>query len=192
MKRRTFIQSLAAVMTLPSAGALPLRSATAALPTAAAAVPTKARFWAIYMSSLHGECTPQTLHNLLHIPKVDAKRYVSQLIADGVIKPNPLLQRTATELVKGKNENLIEKVKKRSEMKAKAKAEKLEVCEAVEAETSVEEVEYSEEFCEGALDTSIEDQLVEVESQENENLDIEIVEDETEQVPETDTTAHSV
>jgi len=130
MKRRTFIQSLAAALTMPAAGSLTLTSAGASVPTAVAAVPAKARFWAIYMSSLHGECTPQTLHNLLHIPKVDAKRYVSQLIADGVIKPNPLLQRTATELVKSKNENLMEKVKKRSEMKAKAKAEPLEVHKA--------------------------------------------------------------
>lgn len=127
MKRRTFIQSLAAALSMPAAGSLTVTSASASVPTAAAAVPTKARFWAIYMSSLHGECTPQTLHNLLHIPKVDAKRYVSQLIADGVIKPNPLLQKTAAELVKSKNENLLEKVKKRSEMKAKAKTEPLDV-----------------------------------------------------------------
>ena len=192
MKRRTFIQSLAAALSMPAAGSLTVTSAGASVPTAAAAVPTKARFWAIYMSSLHGECTPQTLHNLLHIPKVDAKRYVSQLIADGVIKPNPLLQKTATELVKSKNENLMEKVKKRSEMKAKAKTEKLEICETVEAETNVEEVEYSEEFSEVADETPMEEQLAEVESQENENLDVAIAEDEQEQASESETNAHSV
>jgi len=178
MKRRTFIQSLAAALALPAGGALPLRAATTALPTAAAAVPTKARFWAIYMSSLHGECTPQTLHNLLHIPKVDAKRYVSQLIADGVIKPNPLLQRTAAELVKSKNENLLDKVKKRSEMKAKAKADKppldkAEISKAVDAtDDAYEEVEYSEEFSDSDSETApinqhLEDDVVENEATED-------------------------
>jgi len=170
MKRRIFIQSLAAAFSLPAVGALPMQSAAASLPTAAAAVPTKARFWAIYMSSLHGECTPQTLHNLLHIPKTDAKRYVSQLIADGVIKPNPLLQRTATELVKSKNENLLDKVKKRSEMKAQAKAnktpiDKAEISKAVDAtDDTYEEVAYSEEFSDGELEDAIDDLQLEGES----------------------------
>ena len=177
MKRRTFIQSFAAALSLPMGATLPLRSATAALP-AAAVVPTKARFWAIYMSSLHGECTPQTLHNLLHIPKVDAKRYVSQLIADGVIKPNPLLQRTATELVKSKKENLLDRVKKRSEMKAKAKIEKVQIYETAENDISETEVEYKEEFPDGVCDASIEDELIEVEMEENEVLEVQNVEEE--------------
>lgn len=170
MKRRTFIQSLAAVLSLPAGGALPLRSATAALPTAAAAVPNKARFWAIYMSSLHGECTPQTLHNLLHIPKVDAKRYVSQLIAYGVIKPSPLLQKTATELVKTKNDSLMEKVKKRSDMKAQAKADKppidkAEIRKAVDTtDDDYDEVEYSEEFSDSEPEDAIDDLQLEGES----------------------------
>lgn len=185
MKRRTFIQSLAAVFTLPTVGALPLQSAAASIPTAAAAVPTKARFWAIYMSSLHGECTPQTLHNLLNIPKVDANKYIGQLIADGVIKPNPLLQRTATELVKSKNENVLDKIKKRSEMKSKAKAGKLEINETVEGELCEMEVKYTEEFSDSDFETSIEDQLVEVETEDNEALVVEHSEDATEQKPET-------
>ncbi len=120
MKRRIFIQSLAAVFALPAAPALSLSGASAAAPTAAVAVPTQARFWAIYMSALHGECTPQTLTNLLHIPETDAKRYVGQLIADGVIKPNPLLQNTVSELVKPKDDSLIDKAKKRLEKKSEA------------------------------------------------------------------------
>jgi len=184
MKRRTFIQSLAAVLSLPAGGAIPLRSATAALPTAAAAVPTKARFWAIYMSSLHGECTPQTLHNLLHIPKVDAKRYVSQLIADGVIKPNPLLQRTATELVKSKNDSLLEKVKKRSEMKAKAKKDnplldKTEINKAVDAnDNTYDEVKYLEEFSDSETEAAPTDQHLENKSAENEIIHVEQTEEE--------------
>ena len=158
MKRRTFIQSLAAALSMPAAGSLTVTSAGASVPTAAAAVPTKARFWAIYMSSLHGECTPQTLHNLLHIPKVDAKRYVSQLIADGVIKPNPLLQRTATELVKSKNENLMEKVKKRSEMKAKAKAEPLEVHKAECTLEDEDQLQVDASDAASALDDNIENE----------------------------------
>ena len=86
MDRRTFIQSLAALLSLPANPVASLRSATAALP-AATVVPTKARSWAAYISALHGECTPQTLQNLLHIPEVDAKKYVSQLIVEGIIKP---------------------------------------------------------------------------------------------------------
>lgn len=108
------------MFTLPAGASLSLPAATAALPTAAA-VPTKARFWAIYMSSLHGECTPQALQNLLNIPGADAKRYVGQLVADGVLKPNPLLNKSVSQVFKSKDDTLIDKVKKRSKMKAQAK-----------------------------------------------------------------------
>lgn len=118
MKRRRFIQSLVAVFSLPGSATLSLRSASAALP-AASAVPTKARFWAVYMSGLHGECTPQTLQNLLHIPEVDARRYVSQLIADGVIKPNPLLQKSVSKLLRPTEDSPLETLKKRLDMKAR-------------------------------------------------------------------------
>lgn len=139
MNRRRFIQSLAAVFTLPAAPKLALGSAGTAT-TTAAAVPTQARFWAIYMSALHGECTPQTLQNLLHIPEVDSKRYIGQLIADSVIKPNPLLQNTVTELVKPKDDSLVEKVKKRFERKkAKAEPVELDVQEEADPERALDE-----------------------------------------------------
>ncbi len=131
MNRRRFIQSLAAVFTLPATPKLALGSAGAVSGTAAA-VPTQARFWAIYMSALHGECTPQTLQNLLHIPEVDSKRYIGQLIADGVIKPNPLLKNTVSELVKPKDDSLVEKVKHRFEKKTDASAAKPELTEFTE------------------------------------------------------------
>ncbi|MCP4185391.1 MAG: hypothetical protein GY761_19130 [Hyphomicrobiales bacterium] len=142
MNRRSFIQSLVAVFSLPANPILSLSSATAAIPTAMA-VPARARSWAVYISSLHGECTPQTLQNLLHIREVDAKKYIIQLIADGVIKPNPLLQRSVSKLLKTNDDNLLDKVKKRLEMKARTELEEMETCdtadtsECLDAETEL-------------------------------------------------------
>jgi len=170
MNRRRFIQSLAAVLSLPANATLSLRSATAALPTAAA-VPANARFWAIYMSALHGECTPKTLQNLLHIPEVDAKKYVSHLIADGVIKPNPLLQRSVSNFVKSNDESLLDKVKKRFEMKGQAEAEEGEACETADAaegpdaeERFVDDVS-EDDLPEDDLEVVAEEESVELETQ---------------------------
>ena len=126
MNRRRFLQSLAAVFSLPAMPAVSLAPATAAVPTAAA-VPANARFWAIYMSGLHGECTPQTLQNLLHIPEIDARRYISQLISDGVIKPNPLLQRSVSQIMKRNRDSLMDKVSERLEMKERAGSTGVEI-----------------------------------------------------------------
>lgn len=133
MNRRRFIQSLAAIFTLPATGAsLSLGSATAAIPTAAA-VPAQARFWGIYMSALHGECPPHALQSILNIPEVDAKRYVGQLIADGVIKPNPLLQRSVSKILKSNEDSFLDKVKNRSEMKARANSDEVKIAETVDS-----------------------------------------------------------
>lgn len=218
MRRRTFIQSLAAAFTLPAIGpALSVPAASSAVSASAVsagvAVPAKARFWAIYMSSLHGECTPQTLQNLLHIPGADAKKYIGQLIADGIIKPNPLLQRTATELVKSRNDNLLEKVKKRSEMKAHARADKLDVREPVHAEVDVKETAQSQAMDESATESStkspvehsfetgmpdehvqdqiVQDQLLEGEPEESIDPDREIIEEATAQASQKKTRSHS-
>lgn len=214
MRRRTFIQSLAAAFTLPAIGpALSVPAASSAVSAGAVstgvAVPAKARFWAIYMSSLHGECTPQTLQNLLHIPGADAKKYIGQLIADGIIKPNPLLQRTATELVKSRNDNLLEKVKKRSEMKAHARADKLDVREPVHAEADVKETAQSHAIDESSTkspvehsfetemkdervqDKIVQDQLLEGEPEESIDPDREIIEEATAQASEKKTRSHS-
>ena len=128
MNRRTFIQSLAAVLSLPAKPVASLRSATPALPSATV-VPAKARSWATYISALHGDCTPQTLQNLLHIPEVDAKKYIGQLIVEGIIKPNTLLQSSVSNLAKTKDDSLLEKVKHRLEMKTQAELEGMETCE---------------------------------------------------------------
>ena len=120
MKRRSFLQSLAAVIALP-ANALALKPAAAALPSATI-VPAKARSWAVYMSTLHGECTPQTLQNLLNIPASDARHYVSQLIADGVLKPNPLLQHAASRLARTRDDSVLDKIKQRLQKKSAERA----------------------------------------------------------------------
>jgi hypothetical protein len=119
MNRRRFLQSVAAVFTLPALPALSFGS-SAAVPSAAVAVPTQARFWAIYMSGLHGECPPHALQTLLNIPASEANTYVTQLVAEGVIKPNPLLQRSVSRLIKSDDDSLLGKVKKRLQMKSEA------------------------------------------------------------------------
>ncbi len=88
MNRRSFTKMLGAALTLP---ALPAPALAVAKP-AAVAVPSQARFWAIYMHSLHGECTPRALQTMLNIPADQAKSYLHQLVLDGVVKPNPMAQ----------------------------------------------------------------------------------------------------
>lgn len=161
MNRRRFIQSVVAVLSLPAAPALSFRAATSALP-AAAAVPAQARSWAIYMSTLHGECTPQTLQNLLNIPAADARSYVTQLIADGALKPNPLLQKSVSELVKTKDGNLFDKFKRRLEMKAQTETEELKTVEVAEASEDLDiDMEPLDNDVELGLDPKADDEFVE-------------------------------
>lgn len=134
---------MAAAFALPAFPALSLHTGTAALPVAAV-VPPQARSWAIYMSTLHGECTPQALQNLLNISPVDARKYVTQLIADGAIKANPILQSSVTEFVKTADESLLDKVKKRVEMKVHAESEKVETPESGEGLHA--DLEFLEDF----------------------------------------------
>lgn len=159
MKRRTFIQSLAALVSLPATPALSLGSAATVAP-AATAVPAQARFWSIYMSALHGDCPPHALQAMTNISATDAKRYVTQLIAEGVIKPNPLMQNSISKALKTKDDGLLEKVKKRSEMKAQANSGEVKIAEAVETTDDLDdEVEVldalddvdQEEFAEDGL-----------------------------------------
>jgi len=126
MNRRRFLQSLAAVVSLPAAP-LSLKPAMAALPAggsatgaaaAAAAVPARAQFWAIYMSGLHGECTPAALQQVAGIPAAEAKGYLARLVADGVIRPNPLLSKTVSGLLRREGDGVLGKIRERLEMKA--------------------------------------------------------------------------
>ncbi|MEE4236921.1 MAG: hypothetical protein V2I51_09375 [Anderseniella sp.] len=121
MNRRSFIQSLAAVFSLPANPLMSLRPVAAAIP-ATADVPVRVKSWAVYMSNLHGDCTPLTLHRLLHIPEADAEKYVSRLIADGLLKPNPLLQQSLRKLAKPDEGNLLDKVEKPLEIDVHAQS----------------------------------------------------------------------
>ena len=148
MNRRRFLQSIAAVFSLPAMPSLSIGS-TATASTAVSAVPTQARFWAIYMSGLHGECPPHALQSILNIPAVDAKKYVTQLVTEGVIKPNPLLQRSVSKLVKTDDDSLFAKVKKRLEMKSEAQEGEPEPVESAE---EVERQKAEDEAIEKALE----------------------------------------
>ncbi|MEM9471606.1 MAG: hypothetical protein AAGA00_06595 [Pseudomonadota bacterium] len=136
MNRRSFIQSLVAVFSLPAGPTVSLRAAPTALP--AAAVSAQARSWAVYMSTLHGECTPRALQSMLNIPETDAKRYLSRLIADGVLKPNPLLQTSVSNVVKTIENSPLDKIKRRLEIKAQAEPEQLENRDSADAVESLD------------------------------------------------------
>ena len=128
MNRRRFLQSLAALVSMPAMPTLSLGATNAAAP-AIASVPANARFWAIYMSGLHGECPPQTLQTMLNIPATEARNYIGQLVADGTIKPNPLLRRTLSELVKTDEDSFLNRMKKRLEMKTEVNQQSEETLE---------------------------------------------------------------
>lgn len=84
MNRRQFTTGLTAVAAAP---ALPLK---AALPAAApsVAVPNAARFWAIYMSHLHGTVSAKSIATMTGIGQAEAQRHLTTLLADGVIRPH--------------------------------------------------------------------------------------------------------
>ncbi|MEL6966716.1 MAG: hypothetical protein AAGM04_04975 [Pseudomonadota bacterium] len=163
MNRRRFLQSAAALLALPAGAKLSL-SAPALPVSSAAAVPNQARFWAIYMSGLHGECTPQALQTLLNIPATDANRYIGQLVAEGVLKPNPLLKQAANRLMKGDGEGLWDRIKARARRKIEAdgpaRDETLIEPETVHLDTPLndaEEVSAEEEGPQVELDVSDDD-----------------------------------
>jgi hypothetical protein len=83
MNRRQFTTGLGAIAAAP---ALPVK-ALASLPAASAAIPNPARFWAIYMSHLHGTCSPQTLAKVTGIDASITKGYLSRLLSEGVLTP---------------------------------------------------------------------------------------------------------
>ena len=168
------MQSLAAVFSLPAIPTFSLSAATASAP-AAAAVPAKARFWGIYMTALHGECPPHALESILNIPAVDANKYVTQLIADGVIKPNPLLKSSVSELVKANEDSLLGKVKERLKMKAQANTQELEILDTIDADESLDaDAELSEESPEIDQDILTEDGFDEAKTQERSETEAQI------------------
>lgn len=96
MNRRQFTTALGAAAAAP---ALPLKAMTAA-PVASTAVPNGARFWAIYMSHLHGTCSPQTLATMTGLDVSVAQTHLTKLISDGVLKPTNLFGRMAASNTK--------------------------------------------------------------------------------------------
>lgn len=107
MNRRDFTTRLAALFALPAVPALP----AAAAPVAnVAAVPNAARFWAIYMSHLHGQCSPATLAKMTKIDVTQAQGYLTKLMNDGVIKPNPFLKNTLSHQIKNKADSVYKKI----------------------------------------------------------------------------------
>ena len=81
MNRRQFTAGLGALAAAPG---LPVKALATA--PAAGTIPNTARFWAIYMSHLHGVCTPEALAKISGVTVHTAKGYLSTLISDGVIK----------------------------------------------------------------------------------------------------------
>ncbi len=110
MNRRSFTKALGAMFALP---VMPMPTLAAA--PAAVAVPSQARFWAIYMSGLHGKCTPKALQTMLNIPAAEAEGYLNQMILDGVIKPNNLLQGLKSSSSPKSDPDFVERLKDRFE-----------------------------------------------------------------------------
>ncbi len=89
MNRRQFTTALSALAAAP---AMPLKALTAA-PAVSAAIPNGARFWAIYMSQLHGTCTAKTLSTMTGLDVTSAQGFLSRMIGDGVITPTQLVSK---------------------------------------------------------------------------------------------------
>jgi DNA-binding transcriptional regulator YhcF (GntR family) len=89
MNRRQFTTSLSALFAAP---ALPIKAITAA-PAATTAIPNAARFWAIYMSQLHGTCSAGTLATMTGVNTATAQGYLTRMIGDGVITPTDIIRK---------------------------------------------------------------------------------------------------
>ena len=81
MNRREFTRNLIAVASVP---ALPVPTIAK---TQAVVVPKAARFWAIYMTHLHGDITPGMLTQMTGIAPAQTSAIRAKLIADKVISP---------------------------------------------------------------------------------------------------------
>ena len=82
MKRRNFLQSLAAATTLP---ALPLNALAHAAPVAATS--NQPYLWASFVARVHNNCSPAKLQRLLKMDETTAKAVYSELIKTNVITP---------------------------------------------------------------------------------------------------------
>jgi len=138
MNRRQFTSALGAAAAAP---ALPLKALTAA-PAVATAVPNTARFWAIYMSHLHGSVSAKTLSVMTGLDVSVAQSHLTKLLSDGVIKPNHLLTRLAESNANSSQEpsKWRERLKKFTE----EKQESVEEPEAIETDDEAPETEIEE------------------------------------------------
>jgi len=159
MNRRGFIQSLAAVLSLPANPLLSLRPAAAAIP-AAVEVPGHIKSWAVYMSNLHGECTPLALQRLLHIPEADAKTYVGRLIADGVLRPGPLLRESMRKFVNRGQDDFLDGFEEPLELDGELQPQSVAI-ENAESRHPADGVVSEEDLPEAAADADQTDASVE-------------------------------
>lgn len=88
MNRREFTRNMLAAATIP---ALPVPSLAKAQ---AVVVPKAARFWAIYMTHLHGDITPGMLTQMTGIAPAQTTAIRAKLIADNVIAPTGFIQKS--------------------------------------------------------------------------------------------------
>lgn len=91
MNRRRILQALAAATAVP---ALPAWPALSAQPVSS--MSTAARFWAIYLTRLHGDVTPAMLSTMTGIAPDHASAIRTRLIADKVIRPTGLTGKAIT------------------------------------------------------------------------------------------------
>ena len=128
------MQMIGAALTIPM---MPTPAMAVAKP-AAVAVPSQARYWAIYMNSLHGECTPRALQTMLNITPDQATSYLNQLVADGVVKAHPMAKMMVQN--QGTSGKFVQDIKTRIKDRLNAVLEEDTALDAGE-ETPVEDPE---------------------------------------------------
>ncbi len=88
MNRREFTRNMLAAAAVP---ALPVPSLAKAQ---AVVVPKAARFWAIYMTHLHGDVTSDMLTRMTGLAPAEATAVRAKLIADKVIAPTGFIRKS--------------------------------------------------------------------------------------------------
>lgn len=90
MNRRQFTQMFAAFFAAPA-----VPTGVVAAPQASA-TPAAARFWAIYMTGLHGDVSPNALSQLSGLSVSQATSVRAELIRDNVINPTGLIKKVVS------------------------------------------------------------------------------------------------
>jgi len=117
MNRREFTRNMLAAAATP---ALPLPALAKAQ---AVVVPKAARFWAIYMTHLHGDITPGMLTQMTGIAPAQTTAIRAKLIADNVISPTGFVRKSAAAQTllrsQKQTEATLSKIKAQAEKTAK-------------------------------------------------------------------------